>query len=246
MRNAFRYKVRHSAAAAAGPACHQDLHNSTSDNPLTDKAIILGKRLYSVCKFKSSQTPPVRSVESNSTLALSDHTVATDISLPPVDLGHSFEVPGVSTASPEASTPIETPVASTHTDITECSVLERDKASVCTAAKPKYGLGKRFKAKCRASSAKTMGVMVAYKWKVLVNIFGDAVDARNTPATIETHEIEDADDEKPNEEPDEEDDEDDEENDEENDKSDDDGQPQALPCTDTTLARTPPEPPHQL
>ena len=256
IRNAFRYKARRSAAAAADPARRQDLHNSTSDTSLTDKAMVFGKRLYTVCKFKTSQTPPARSVESDSTLALSDHTTATDFSLPPVDLGHRFEVPGciamddtvatvaVPFASSEASTPIETPVASTHTDITECSILERDEVSVCTVEKPKHRLGKHLKAKCRTSSAKMLGALVEHKAKVLVKIFGDALDARNAPATLETHEVEDANDEQPNEESDEEDDEESDEEDEESDEEDedsdeedddsdsvyDDGRPQAPRC----------------
>jgi hypothetical protein len=151
MRNIFRNKVRHSAAVAAGPVRREDSYNSTPDTLFTDKAIVFGKRLYTVCRFKTSQTPSARSVESDSTLALSDHTTATDISLPPVDLGHEFEVPGciaiddtvaVSVASLEASTPILTPVASTRTDITECSILEREEVSDCTAAKSEHGLGK--------------------------------------------------------------------------------------------------------
>jgi aminoglycoside phosphotransferase (APT) family kinase protein len=198
MRNIFRNKVRHSAAAAAGPARREDSHNSTPDTLFTDKAIVLGKRLYTVCKFKTSQTPSARSVESDSTLALSDHTTAADISLPPVDLGHDFKVPGciaiddtvaVSVASSEASTPILTPVASTRTDITECSILEREEVSDCTAAKSEHGLGKRLKAKYQTCSAKMLDAMVAHKLKVLVNVFGDAVDTRNAITTVQTQEI---------------------------------------------------------
>ena len=201
MQNIFRYKVRHSAAAAAGPARREDSYKSTPGTPFTDKAIAFSKRLYTVCKFKTSQTPPARSVESDSTLALSDHTTATDTSLPPVDLGHDFEVPGciatdetvattaVLVASSEASAPIKTPVTSTHTDITECSILERDEVSVRTAAKPKYGLGKRLKAKYQTCSAKMLDAMVAHKLKVLVNGHGDAVDTRDAISTVETQEI---------------------------------------------------------
>ncbi|KAG9205469.1 hypothetical protein G6514_008111 [Epicoccum nigrum] len=205
--------------SAAGPARRQDSHDSTSSTNLTDKAVNFGKRLYTVFKFKTSQTPPIRSVESNSTLALSDHTTATEILLPPVDLGHTFEVPGciamddvvatvaVSVASSEASTPIKTP--STHTNIAECSILECDGASACTT-----------------SSEKMLGAMIAVK--VLVNVCGEAVDARNTPAALKTHEIEGAYDGKPNEEPGEES-----EDGEEGDDSDsvyDDGQPYAPRC----------------
>jgi hypothetical protein len=83
-------------------------------------------------------------------------------------------------ASSEASTPIKTP--STHTNIAECSILECDGASICTT-----------------SSEKMLGAMVVVK--VLVNVCREAVDTRNTPAALETHEIEGTYDGKPNEEP---------------------------------------------
>ena len=89
-----------------------------------------------------------------------------------------------------------------------------------------------------------LGALVEHKAKVLVKIFGDALDARNAPATLETHEVEDANDEQPNEESDEEDDEESDEEDEESDEEDedsdeedddsdsvyDDGRPQAPRC----------------
>lgn len=178
MRHSLRYQLRNAPTAAAGlHLVPNTLDKSTSIDSLTNKVTTVSKRVYDLCKSKmsTSRTSQAQLTESNSTLALSEDTMTTEITIPSVDLGDAFSVPGFAaeskvtgTAGPQSITnspaQYDGPVAEggTASSATGCQTVDSrsELGEISPEANSELkppGMGQRFKIKYRNAIASTQG-----------------------------------------------------------------------------------------